>query len=78
MCSPSNPVTEWLFGDDLSKKVKDMTEVNKVGQRVSHRRQFDKSRYNPLEAGGKDKNIFSIGADSLLPGKQWRIQGKSK
>lgn len=36
MCSPSNSVTEWLFRNDLSKKVKDMTEVNKVGQRVSH------------------------------------------
>ena len=70
LCSPSNPVTEWLSGDDLSKKVKDMTEVNKVGQRVSHSRQFDKSRYNAPRGGGKDKNIFSTGADSLLPGKE--------
>ena len=46
LCSLSNPVTEWLFGDDLSKKVKDMTEVIKVGQHVSHGHQFGKSRYN--------------------------------
>ena len=35
LCSLSNPVTTWLFGDDLLKQVKDMTEVNKVGQRVA-------------------------------------------
>ena len=51
LCSSSNPVTEWFFRDDLSKKVKDMTEVNKVGQRVSNSRQFDKSRYNAPRGG---------------------------
>ena len=58
MCSPSNPVTEWLFGDDLSEKVKDMTEVNKVGQRVSHSRQFDKSRYNAPRGGRQGQKHF--------------------
>ena len=58
LCSPSNPVTEWLFGDDLSKKVKDMTEVNKVGQRVSHSRQFDKSRYNAPRGGRQGQKHF--------------------
>ena len=43
LCSPSNPVTTWLFGDDLSKQVKDMTEVNKVGQRVAQSRFHDKT-----------------------------------
>ncbi|XP_028415993.1 uncharacterized protein LOC114539556 [Dendronephthya gigantea] len=43
LCSTSNPVTTWLFGDDLSKQVKDMTEVNKVGQRVAQSRFQEKT-----------------------------------
>ena len=31
LCSASVPSSSQLFGDDLSKQVKDLTEVNKVG-----------------------------------------------
>ena len=33
-CSESIPVTAELFGDDLSKQVKDISEVNRVGRKV--------------------------------------------
>ena len=43
LCSPSNPVTTRLFGDEWSKQVKDMTAVNKVGQRVEQNRFHEKT-----------------------------------
>ena len=30
LCSPSNPVTAELFGDDLPKAVKDITDTNRL------------------------------------------------
>ena len=35
LCSASTRVTAELFGDDLSKQVKDISEVNRVGRKVS-------------------------------------------
>ena len=35
LCSASIPVTAELFADDLSKQVKDISEVNRVGRKVT-------------------------------------------
>ena len=35
LCSSTVAVTDQLFGDDLPKQVKDLTEVNRVGKKVS-------------------------------------------
>ncbi|XP_046581251.1 uncharacterized protein LOC124288767 [Haliotis rubra] len=35
LCSHSNPVTEFLFGDDLSDKIKDLSETNKLVSRLA-------------------------------------------
>ena len=35
LCSASVPSSSQLFGDDLSKKVQDLTEVNKVGRKMT-------------------------------------------
>ena len=35
LCSSSIPITDQLFGDDLPKQVKDLTEVNRVGKKVT-------------------------------------------
>ena len=35
LCSASTTVTAELFGDDLSKQVKDISEVNRVGRKVT-------------------------------------------
>ena len=34
-CSSSRAITDQLFGDDLPKQVKDLTEVNRVGKKVT-------------------------------------------
>ena len=38
LCSSSNEPTSFLFGDELAKQVKDLTEVNQVGKKVTHSR----------------------------------------
>lgn len=38
LCSSSLETTSLLFGDELSKQVKDLTEVNRVGKKVAHSR----------------------------------------
>lgn len=35
LCSSSIQSTSWLFGDELPKQVKDLTEVNRVGRKVT-------------------------------------------
>ena len=35
LCSSSLAITDQLFGNDLPKQVKELTEVNRVGKRVS-------------------------------------------
>lgn len=35
LCSNDYPVTDKLFGDDLRKKVEDITKANKVGSKIS-------------------------------------------
>ena len=34
LCSSSLAITDQLFGDDLPKQVKELTEVNPVGKKV--------------------------------------------
>ena len=46
LCSSSLPVTSELFGDDVSKQVKELTEVNRVGRRISGRPQAQGNHYN--------------------------------
>ena len=46
LCSSSLTVTSELFGDDVSKQVKDLTEVNRVGRRISGRPQAQRNHYN--------------------------------
>ena len=35
LCSSSPAITDQLFGNDLPKQVKELTEVNRVGKKVS-------------------------------------------
>ena len=34
LCSTTVPFTDYLFGDDVSKTVKDIQEVNRAGQKI--------------------------------------------
>ncbi|XP_041470980.1 uncharacterized protein LOC121420418 [Lytechinus variegatus] len=57
LCKPTTPVTKFLFGDDLGKRVKDMTEEQKATGRVVKTSEPGRGRYrahanyHPYRAG---------------------------
>ena len=46
LCAPSNPITTELFGDDLPKAVKDITDTNRITSKLSRetKQSFKRSR----------------------------------
>ena len=48
LCSPHVPFTDWLFGDDLQKQLKDIRDVNKIGARVQGHRERPRPTQDPL------------------------------
>ena len=40
LCSAIIPITDELFGDDISKQVKDLTEVNRVGRKITGHNEY--------------------------------------
>ena len=46
LCAPSNPITTELFGDDLPKAVKDITDTNQITSKLSRetKQSFKRSR----------------------------------
>ena len=54
ICAPAR--TSLLFGDELPKQVKDLTEVNQVGKKVTHSRS---SKANDF--GYKSRASFGYG-----------------
>ena len=56
LCSSSIEPTSFLFGDELPKQVKDLTEVNRVGKKVTHSRS---SKANAF--GYKSRPSFGYG-----------------
>ena len=45
LCSSQTPISKFLFGDDLPKAVKEISETNKVSQRLSYRKQVTNSKH---------------------------------
>ena len=59
LCSSSIEPTSFLFGDELPKQVKDFTEVNRVGKKVTHSRN---SKANAFEY--KSRASFGYGRNA--------------
>lgn len=51
------PSSSQLFGDDLSKQVKDLTEVNKVGRKMTKHNNKPYSRAPAYSYRGRNRNI---------------------
>ena len=75
LCSPKNKVTDWLFGDDLGKQVKDLQEeskatrgvmrgsanISKQGRRFSPYPSFKQSFQAAATAAGWSSNSHFLG-----------------
>ena len=61
LCSSQTPISKFLFGDDLPKAVKEISETNKVSQRLSYPKQGTNSKHRQLqkrERTGKQYDCF--------------------
>ena len=56
LCKPSNPVTKWLFGDNLSAQVKDLTEEQKTTAGVL--KKSSQHRYQPYPTTNRSRQRF--------------------
>ena len=56
--SASNPVTAELFGDDLPKAVKDITDTNRLTSKLTKENYSRRSGYRP---GGRDRGRSTYG-----------------
>ena len=45
LCSSQTPISKFLFGDDLAKLVKEISETNKISQRVSYPKHGTNSKH---------------------------------
>ena len=54
LCKPATPVSKFLFGDDLTKRVKDLTEQQKAAAGVvrGQRKPYTRVPYHPYNAPG--------------------------
>lgn len=53
LCAPSNPITTELFGDDLPKAVKDITDTNRITSKISRERKDGYKRSRDTSASDK-------------------------
>ena len=59
LCSQQNPVTEYLFGDNITEQLKTITETNKIGLKVRPQKQFSQHRFNPMTKGSQRPFLFN-------------------
>ena len=71
LCSASTTVTAELFGDDLSKQVKDISEVNRVGRKVT-------TSTVTRHKGPTHSNFGYKSQSSVGRGKFFRARGSQK
>ena len=60
LCSSTVPVTDYLFGDELSKQLKEMAEANRVSSKVgtNNKSRPQRSGYNSHQHSGTRSKDF--------------------
>ena len=53
LCSQQIPFTDYLFGDDLQKQLKDTGDVNKIGVKVSRGSHRSSSGYGNINTSNR-------------------------
>ena len=85
LCSSTVPVTEFLFGSDLSQQLKDMAQANRVANKLSSSRKYsnnkDKSSYkhgSKKYKGFGYKNNNRKDLNSFKPSYHQKKKGEGK
>ena len=78
-CKPEVQTTEYLFGDDLSKHIKDLSEVHKATDAVGRGRGWRRGRFQPYPTRGRGAPFLGQargGFSQRLPFKRARGRGR--
>ena len=74
LCSANNETTELLFGDDLTKHVKDQTRTNKLKRSESYYQSKYSNKYLKNYAKPYSRQSFSGRGSGRLPKKPWKTR----
>ena len=58
LCKPTTPVSQYLFGDDLTKRVKDLTEQQKAAAGVVRGQRKTRPQYHPYRTQAPGTNQY--------------------
>jgi hypothetical protein len=72
-CSQHNPVTEYLFDDNIGSQLKNISETNKVGQKRKQNRHSTGHRYQPVDVKRRRPFLHNRPSPSV-----WDIQSKRR
>ena len=80
LCSSQTPVTKLLFGDDLPKSVKEISETNKVGVKVSSKQSnhFPKHQKRPSSTHHQRPFLWKSQGPGRRPNPDPKRKGKSE
>ena len=87
LCSSTVPVTEFLFGSDLSQQLKDMAQANRVANKLSSSRKYSNNRDKPQYKQGfkkykgfgyKNRDYNRKDLNSFKPSYRQKRRGEGK
>lgn len=81
LCKSTTPVTEFLFGDDLGKQVKELDDAQKAAGSLLKSRSSVSSRhtrFQPYSRSDRDKSVFKPAARPFLGPRRPRVQDSQK
>ena len=58
LCNPPEQEGEWLLGDGLPEKIKDMNEISKLGQQLLDKKNGPKGKWGDKAFLGKSKTLY--------------------
>ena len=58
LCNPPEQEGEWLLGDGLPEKIKDMNEISKLGQQLLDKKNGPKGKWGDKAFLGKSKSLY--------------------
>lgn len=78
LCNPSTPISNFLFGDDLSKEVEELTKSNKLSVRVNQKPRFAPYRFPSTSRSQPRFGPQNTGVQSSRPSRPFFGRGRGQ
>ena len=76
LCTSDQPQTEWLFGDDLSKSLKEIGDVNRIGKTLVPKHTGNYTAYRGRSSYGR-ANHYSYVRDNFHKARGYYNKSKN-